>query len=186
MSYALISNQHYKQISSNYETMKLINEEFDNILESYMSASKANESQVISEFLRLVYTENFLLQRSPRWFIVLQQNNDSVEGSVYGRGIEEIGCFSERNEDIKSYILKVTETGMYLNYSSHALSDINSIEQLIPTFVLRYLGQHYLDFVPAKVETITSFGINNTLYIATGYIDKVNSYDLVTFNNQSD
>jgi len=181
-----ITGRHYNQISSNYETMKLMDEEFDHYLDAFMKARQAHEPRVIDDFLHLIYSDNFMMQQSPQWYLMIHQNHEDIVTWIFSKGSSEISHFTIENTDIKNYITKAAEAGIYVNFSQEAVSDINSLNQVIPQAVLDYFEKNYLTFDEQAVETITTFALNKTLYIGVDYIKPVDGYDLAIFKNVCD
>lgn len=179
----LIAGNHYNQISLNYETMKMMEEEYETVVDHYMSALKENEPAIIDGFLEMVYSDNPFMTQYPHWFVVANEHKEGIEVFIYGKGHDDVSVFHEENIIIRPYIEKAAEAGILMNFDNETLSDINSYEQLIPSIIVTYFNNHYLDFKLDEIKTITASGINNSLYIGIDFSQSLTGYDLALFKS---
>lgn len=184
--HACISNKHLNRLASNYETMKLMEEEFDRVLNAYMKALKENEPKVIDDFLSLVYSNNMMTKQTPRWFVVIHQGFKGVQAHIFGSGQEDIEFFYQDKMSITAYLEKASEAGLYVNFNLKTLSDISTIEEVMPLPLIAFFEESFLGFDKNTLKNMTTFAVDNVLFLGLDYSQPLSSYDLSIFKGVCD
>lgn len=186
LTHIIITNKHLDRLASNYETMKLMEEEFDRVLNAYMKALKDNEPKIIDEFLSLVYSNNIMTKQMPKWFVAIHQGSEGVQAHIFGDSQENIEFFYQEKMSISNYLEKASEAGMYVNFNLKTLSDVSSIEEVMPLPLIKFFEENFLGFDKSTLKNMTTFAVDDVLFLGLDYSQPLSSYDLSIFKGVCD
>lgn len=158
----------YKDLHTAVDTYDVLNEEIKNIMNLSIESTSGRSSEDVLAFMKGVYSSNDFLDSVPGKLWIVEQFEEHYRATLLDLSNEEAPCAVKFVDDEYSFDY-FRETGYIKNKDVEELSDIATLDQIIPEVLMQHSGD---------IENVACFAMNDVMLIALNFGQPVKQLDL--------
>jgi len=156
----------YRSLSKTNETIKYMHSMSEENIRTFLNVPKNQEAIILKEFAIKIYEDRSLIDDVPEGLWVIEKTKQGYEAIVFG---DQLQTISEKglipiDDEMMLLIEKSRDTGLFDNFDSDELSDINHIAS--------FIANEY------DLRNVAVYTENNITLVGCNFIPVIRAYDL--------